>query len=338
MAYSRFQNDDIVLSSEAVSTPIWTGDREVISKSDLTTNNDQLIGLSADYYVDIYNSNVTASVEEQVQFSVAYANRFGSGSLNYSSTVDGYSPSRTTYGQWRSLVLEDEETDFHFGNSGAVSNDFWAIAVDRARYKESLMVGSLELKLENGTGSLTLVDDSIVSGSVNYIGAGRAYNLVSRTPSIVGVSGSFVYSTETYGYFLPDIGAILVDCEMVSQSIGVCPNRFSATGTGSLHTYDNSKLLFDNLDSLKLRAQETVTSNYVFVRAKNSEFNYSINPSNITSTGELRHNIMINSPETYITTIGLYNDTNDLLAVAKLSKPLAKNFSKEALIRIKLDY
>ena len=47
---------------------------------------------------------------------------------------------------------------------------------------------------------------------------------------------------------------------------------------------------------------------------------------------------MINQPETYITTVGLYNDSNELLAVAKLSKPLSKNFNKEALIRIKLDY
>jgi hypothetical protein len=47
---------------------------------------------------------------------------------------------------------------------------------------------------------------------------------------------------------------------------------------------------------------------------------------------------MVNNPQSYITTVGLYNDTNDLVAVAKLSKPLLKDFTKEALIRIKLDY
>ena len=47
---------------------------------------------------------------------------------------------------------------------------------------------------------------------------------------------------------------------------------------------------------------------------------------------------MINSPETFITAVGLYNDGGDLLAVAKLSRPLLKSFNKEALIRIKLDY
>ena len=47
---------------------------------------------------------------------------------------------------------------------------------------------------------------------------------------------------------------------------------------------------------------------------------------------------MENNPKVYITTVGLYNDTNDLVAVAKLSQPIAKDFSKEALIRVKLDY
>ena len=47
---------------------------------------------------------------------------------------------------------------------------------------------------------------------------------------------------------------------------------------------------------------------------------------------------MINTPQAYVTTVGLYNDSNDLLAVAKLSRPLLKDFTKEALVRIKLDY
>ena len=47
---------------------------------------------------------------------------------------------------------------------------------------------------------------------------------------------------------------------------------------------------------------------------------------------------MIDTPQSFITTIGLYNDNNDLLAVAKLSRPLLKDFTKESLVRVKLDY
>ena len=85
--------------------------------------------------------------------------------------------------------------------------------------------------------------------------------------------------------------------------------------------------------------QETISSDYIFVRARNAEFNYSENPSFISgSTGEVLYNSFINNPQTFPTTIGLYNDNNELLAVAKLSKPLVKDFTKELLVRVKLDY
>ena len=91
--------------------------------------------------------------------------------------------------------------------------------------------------------------------------------------------------------------------------------------------------------SFALNSQETITSDYVFVRARNSEFNYSENPSFISgSTGEVIYDNFINSPQVYLTTVGMYNDSNDLLAVAKMSRPLLKDFTKEALVRVKLDF
>ncbi|MDB4344008.1 hypothetical protein OAA11_02335, partial [Schleiferiaceae bacterium] len=73
-------------------------------------------------------------------------------------------------------------------------------------------------------------------------------------------------------------------------------------------------------------------------RVRNSEFNYTTNPSMISGSGEFVYSSLINNPQTYITTIGLYNDANELLSVAKLSKPLVKDFTKEALVRVKLDF
>ena len=74
-------------------------------------------------------------------------------------------------------------------------------------------------------------------------------------------------------------------------------------------------------------------------RSISSEFNYSENPSFITgSTGEVIYSQFINNPQTYITTVGLYNDSNELLAVAKLSRPLQKDFTSELLVRVKLDF
>ena len=91
--------------------------------------------------------------------------------------------------------------------------------------------------------------------------------------------------------------------------------------------------------SIEDNSQETITSDYVFCRARNSEFNYSANPSFISgSTGEVIFQSFINNPQVYMTTVGMYNDANECIAVAKLSKPLEKDFTKESLIRVKLDF
>ena len=88
-----------------------------------------------------------------------------------------------------------------------------------------------------------------------------------------------------------------------------------------------------------MNSEETISSDFIFIRARNSEFNYSENPSFISgSTGEVLFQSFINAPQTYVTTVGLYNDTNELVAVAKLSRPLEKDFTKETLVRVKLDF
>ena len=81
-----------------------------------------------------------------------------------------------------------------------------------------------------------------------------------------------------------------------------------------------------------------MSSNYVFARIKNNEYNYTTNPTYISGSGDLVYSTLINNPQTYITTVGLYNTANELLAVAKMSRPLLKDFTKEALLRVKLDW
>ena len=86
------------------------------------------------------------------------------------------------------------------------------------------------------------------------------------------------------------------------------------------------------------RAEEDISSTHYFVRVKNSEYNFSNNPTFATNVGQLQNSSMVGDPSVYITTVGLYNDENELVATAKLSKPLLKTFAREATIRVKLDY
>jgi hypothetical protein len=255
-------------------------------------------------------------------------------------------PSEIVFGQYRSLVLGDEDSDFRFGNTKvdadnteAYADSFIAMSIDRARFREKLDPSTCRILLaktdEEGE-QVTLAPD--ISANKRYLDAGRVFDLARYT-----AAGEYKYpekdengAATSYGYFLPDIGVIL----------------FNTSNTASLYLPDGTDpdswaMESDKVTAFKeqllvridLRSQETVTSNFVFVRARNAEFNYSTNPSNITgSAGNIRHDVMINQPQSFITTVGLYNDANELLAVAKLSRPLIKDFTKEALIRVKLDY
>ena len=224
--------------------------------------------------------------------------------------------------------------------NGTTPETIFVISVERSRYKEKLFPGSLSITLTSGSITRTFTDDSNYAATVVYGDSGREYNLISGSAGVKNTTvqtDGYTSNSGSYGKFLPDVGVIIFNGDALAASDGSGGmewgfNRTSNTDDGLI------QILKDSINSFTLRSEETVSSNYVFVRARNSEFNYSTNPSNITGSGELRHDVMIDTPQAYVTGIGLYNDNNDLLAVAKLSRPLIKDFTKEALIRIKLDY
>jgi len=341
MSYKRFDAEDVVVSAESVTTPVWSGQNTTLSS--FYTSSTQVGGTSADYYYDIYQTAST-DTSARVQFSVAYADKKGSGSLYFNSSVAGKTPSSTIYGQYRNLVLGTEEDDFTFGTTTA--EHFYVISIDRARYKEKLLPGSLTLQLNNSSSGdfLSLTDNSNQVSTVTYTDAGRVYELITGSLGTKSTAAKndngYTEGSGSYGKLLPDIGIIILNGKALDASAtagGLNLNINRAANTASL----NNRKIFNALDysgSFRVQSEETITSNFVFVRARNSEFNYSTNPSLITGSGELRHNVMINTPQAFITSVGLYNDNNDLLAVAKLSRPLLKDFTKESLVRIKLDY
>jgi len=207
-------------------------------------------------------------------------------------------------------------------------------------------MGNLNFQLSgsNGTILLKLTDDSVTtSGSANAIraGVGREFNIVSGSNGIrLGDNTTFVTDSGSYGYVYPDAGFIILNADALDAT-GTDGGINLGTGVTSDTKEENVVKLQDALtggNSFILDAQEDIASKFYFVRAKNQEFNYTTNDSFVENDGTLKFDSMIDNPETYITTVGLYNDNQDLLAVAKLSQPLPKDFTKEALIKVKLDY
>ena len=140
-----------------------------------------------------------------------------------------------------------------------------------------------------------------------------------------------------YGLFYPDMGIIVLNGQKLDQGYLAL-----GTNTGSNAAHNNSQKLFAAVSrsaNFVARREEQLSTTHYFCRVTNKKYNFSTNPTFFTqSDGSLTVSSMQNDPKVYVTTVGLYNDNNELLAVAKLSKPLLKSFSREAIIKVKLDF
>ena len=315
MSYKRLDPEDIVVSAESISAPAWTGN--VVTLTSLNRSSTQRNNTSGEFYLNIYDKVVTDDSSE-VQFAIAYGDSKGSGSTAFNTAVAGNSPSSIVYKQARTQLLGTEESLFKINDTDAES--IYVISLNRSRYKEKLLPGSLTIRISGSQ----YTDDSPNTTVDSFSDTGRVYNLVDGTAGSPG--------TSKYGLVYPDAGIIIVSASVAPET-----DNGSSVNNGDNNVYFQEVLEHQSVE-FTVRSEETVTSNYVFIRARNSEFNYSTNPSYITGSGELRHSALIDNPQAYISTVGLYNDNNELLAVAKLSRPLLKDFTKEALLRVKLDY
>ena len=342
MSFTKLDPTDFVVSSDSVTAPAWSTNAQTLTSFYTLSGN-----ATGSYYIDVYQTVSTDSAAA-VQFSIAYGHIYGYGSVPLNSLVSQNTPSRITYGQYRNLIYGDAESAVNFGTGNTSSLDLIAIPIDRNRYKGSLFPGTFNLILKNGSDSLTLTDNSNDVSTVTYLDCGRAFDIIS------GSNGTAASLTNTpqgnptkgytnsgsYGLFLPDVGLIILNPKALGAPVASGGLNVTWSSLTTLNGLNNAKMfsLINSGASFALNSQETISSDYVFVRIKNGEYNYTSNPSFISGSGNLIYSNFINSPQTYMTTVGMYNNNNELLAVAKLSKPLVKDFTKEALVRVKLDW
>lgn len=346
--YTAFKVGDVVEGgSERVTRGLWSNN--VGTLSNFYTSSAQS-STQKQYYYEIFNHESTA-VTSSAQFSVTYGNKAGSGSLGTNED----SPSRAIYSQYAQLLLPSNQRTFEFNS--VATNQIYAINLNRARLKDRLDPGNFQLNLATLSGS-AVANVSHTGSAVFVVQNGKVVSLIddsgdtTQTSTQIGrtfnlVSGSIangVYSPKTYyGAVYPEQGVIVLNADTLNTELDF------NTVTGSNINGDNSYKLFTSISGaaainsstygFAARNEEEVKSTFYFVRAKNGEYNFSNNPSFATgSDGSFNQPTFVNNPKTYITTVGLYNSNQELLAVAKLSQPILKSFSNEILVKVKLDF
>lgn len=315
--YKLFTSDDIIVGdTSTISNPVWSGDLGTLEQADIEM---PAAVLAHEYYVPVYYPDVATGA---VQFAVAYGHFDGDDTVGDEDIRDGGTdtPSKSVYKQFANLLLDPGVTKFTVNN--AEIDSFYAVTVNRARMRQKLDPGNWQIEV-SGT---PYRDNSGAGENPSVNAGGRVFDIYEWDPGLEEKVGDSV------GLFYPDYGVILFS----AQDVGPAPGNNPLDPTDP-PVYLNRDFV-DAMDSFQARSEERVTSNYYFCRVTNKQFNFSSNPTYTSGSGELYWPVMVNDPQVYLTTVGLYNDANELVAVAKLSKPLLKNFHREALVKIKIDY
>ena len=350
--YKRFGEFDRVNSKvEVVTTGLWTGDTGSLTAA--FTSSTQVAAASGDYYYNVYNTNPATDTSAEVQFGVAYGHVNGSGSISLQNSDDALLASKATYAQYKSILLDPTDAKFSFENGSGVatdSNDIYVININRARYREKMDPGNWSLQLSGSNGTFTFIDDSGKKFGDTLGKAGRVFKVVSGSLNL-GTENAATVNTVTssgnvgFGLFYPDRGIIVLSpaaLEDTVGNVGVDGAEVSLAGSLSVSAeQQNHERLVNSINlggDFQARRTENVSTQHFFVRATNREFNYSNNPTYVNTNGTFAETSFETDPRTYITTVGLLNDANELIAVAKTSQPIEKSFDKEVLIKVKLSF
>jgi hypothetical protein len=262
----------------------------------------------------------------------------------------------------------------HAGGNGAlgvgVKDDYIYIWVGkRSRFKDRpnkkvwtmALSGSAAAGL--GTSVLYLTDDSATVAAIATPGGPR-HNIVAGQLG----APTTPYTSKTYGWFYPEMGCMVFSGAELSASIpgqsmegdsyshvtasfattktsgvlsssGFAPNLDASSNQFNALRLVNCMRNMGSSNTLRLRSEEDQTQENYFCRVRAADYNFSANPTFVSGAlNKIRHTNMMGNPTTFITGVGLYNSTGQLLATARLSSPLKKNFASEATVKVKLTY
>ena len=233
------------------------------------------------------------------------------------------------------------ESDIVLDGAGSM-NEVFFVNFSRLLTKDQIKKGSVSITVMTGTygdvaaGTITYTDSTVSETAGTLSTVGGDYGVLSS--SAEGVGGIVFYQA----------GIAILTASAFSSSVGGAPTEFYNDGT-SYPTVEDlmvSASISGSCDAFRQRVQNIqfnntteINSKVYFCRAPHNKFNYSSNPTYL-SGGSIRvkNNTRSNPPLAYVTTIGLYNSSNELLAVAKLSEPLRKDPTNELTLRVRLDY
>jgi len=304
--------------------------------------------------------DITMGYDESSAFSSS-ASEQNSKKINIynqmSQVLLGYTGSENT--------VEIFESDLSFADNDNQMKSCYFINFSRLLTKDQIKKGSFSLTLSTGSWvestyggafpagpNITLSDASAsATGGTNTKGAAGEYGVLYRyngsTEGTYGDGGSAGVGLVFYQAGIAVVTSSLWDSDagIVDSATASFYRRHadgfaqsvSASFTGSAISA-SCNALRHRIGNLSFNNTTEINSTIYFCRAPHNKYNYSSNPTYTTNSKINNKSVATDTPISYITTVGLYNSNNELMATAKLSEPLRKDNTSEITLRVRLDF
>jgi len=220
---------------------------------------------------------------------------------------------------------------------GEKMNEVYFVNFARLLNKDEIKKGSFVLTIGDDAtyatpfGSTQTIDDSGAQNDYRVNSPAGEYAILSSSGG--DQAGLLFYQAGiavlTSSVFTTDFGGAAI--------MNASGDDVDAVLTGST-IEQNSDAIRHRISNIQFNNTTELNSTIYFCRVNHNEYNYSSNPTYLSSSKMVVKDTRVDSPVSYITTVGLYSADNELLAVAKLSEPLKKDPTNELILRVRLDY
>lgn len=215
--------------------------------------------------------------------------------------------------------------------SGQKMKEIFIVPFSRLLVKDEIKRGSFAITL--GTSTTYASPFSTTSTIGDYQATASYYaNSPAGEYGLLFVTGT----TTPVGHVYYQAGVAILTASVFTTNFSGSANVTGTMASASINTVsDNFRRRMQNV---QFNNTTELNSTIYFCRANHTEFNYSSNPTYLSSSQIVVKQLASSSPVAYITTVGLYDDKDQLVAVAKVSEPLRKDPSTELTVRVRLDY
>ena len=228
------------------------------------------------------------------------------------------------------------ESDLTLDGTGTMKDVFF-INFARLLTKDQIKKGTFSITLGTGSWTEVFVGTKTLS-DVSASNTGETTNTFGGDYGVLFESGT----SNAHGVLFYQAGIAVISSSIFSGVTQFDSGTYGyRTVAESLHSSSISgacDVLRHRVQTLSYNNTTEINSKIYFCRVPHNKFNYSSNPTYLSGSKIRVKEVATDPPVSYITTIGLYNSANELLATAKLSEPLRKDPTQELILRVRLDY